>query len=77
MLSFSESDRVAILMTLSHLISLQKVFLCEDVCGQAGDPWHQQDVPPRQVHPARLPGDGSSLGIPNQIGRFRLPKNHS
>ena len=37
--------------------------LCEDVGGQAGDPRHQQDDPPRQVHPARLPGGFGILPI--------------
>ena len=35
---------------------LQKVKKCEDVSREAGDQGHQQDVPPRQVHPAQLSG---------------------
>ena len=41
---------------LQYPYILQKVKKCEDVSREAGDQGHRQDVPPRQVHPAQLPG---------------------
>ena len=41
---------------LQYPYILQKVKKCEDVSREAGDQGHQQDVPPRQVHPAQLSG---------------------